>query len=107
MNTAARMESKGVPGKIHISEAADDALMAEDKGSWVVKRTEEIDVKGKGKMQTYFAEPMHGTSSHASDFEAPLHQRMFEVRDSVHLPTVLDDGPDAWDDAAPILKPGF
>lgn len=89
VNTAARMEAKGVPNKIHISQATANALEAEGKGSWVVKRNEEIDVKGKGKMQTYFAEPAIGTSSFDEDFEDPF---------QLHLPIAPDDGPQVYPD---------
>jgi Adenylate and Guanylate cyclase catalytic domain len=57
VNTASRMESKGIPGKIHVSEATAEALRAAGKDDWLAKRDGQIDVKGKGLMQTYFAEP--------------------------------------------------
>ncbi|HET7821936.1 MAG TPA: adenylate/guanylate cyclase domain-containing protein [Ornithinibacter sp.] len=50
VNTASRMESHGVPGRIHISESTllliEDAYICEARGI--------IDVKGKGPMSTYF-----------------------------------------------------
>ncbi|MCB1178936.1 MAG: GAF domain-containing protein [Leptospiraceae bacterium] len=50
VNTASRMESHGMPGKIHCSEdfylSVKDKFNFEDRGI--------IDVKGKGKMHTYF-----------------------------------------------------
>lgn len=49
VNTASRMESHGVPGKVHVTEATQAALAEqfefEDRG--------EIEVKGKGAMRTY------------------------------------------------------
>ena len=49
VNTASRMESHGVPGRIHVSEATrlliEDAYTCEARGI--------IDVKGKGPMPTY------------------------------------------------------
>jgi adenylate cyclase len=52
VNTAARMESHGVPERIHISRATyeliEDAFVCEARGS--------IDVKGKGQMETWFVE---------------------------------------------------
>ncbi|CAB9515639.1 Receptor-type guanylate cyclase gcy [Seminavis robusta] len=56
VNTAARMESNGVPGKIHVSMATFQALKAEGKGHWCVPRPDKIHAKGKGEMQTYFVE---------------------------------------------------
>ena len=57
VNTAARIESSGLKGKIHISEATADILTASGKGHWIVKRPEMIVAKGKGEMQTYWADP--------------------------------------------------
>ncbi|HET7506681.1 MAG TPA: adenylate/guanylate cyclase domain-containing protein, partial [Kofleriaceae bacterium] len=49
VNTASRMESHGVPGRIQLSEATcqllDDSVELEQRGP--------IDIKGKGEMQTY------------------------------------------------------
>jgi len=54
VNTAARMEGNGVPGKIHISEDTANALEASGKGSWLIPRPDKIVAKGKGVLQTYF-----------------------------------------------------
>lgn len=50
VNTASRMESHGVPQKIHCSEAVYEAL----KATFVFEERGEIEVKGKGTMRTYF-----------------------------------------------------
>ena len=54
VNTAARMESNGVPGRIHLSQQTADKLVEEGKGHWIVPRKDLIDAKGKGKLQTYW-----------------------------------------------------
>ena len=50
VNTAARMESHGVPGEIQVTQATynllKDTFSFEERGS--------IEVKGKGSMQVYF-----------------------------------------------------
>uniref|UniRef100_A0A8D2CLK4 guanylate cyclase n=1 Tax=Sciurus vulgaris TaxID=55149 RepID=A0A8D2CLK4_SCIVU len=51
VNTASRMESHGLPNKVHLSPTAYRAL--ENQGFEIVERGE-IEVKGKGKMTTYF-----------------------------------------------------
>ncbi|XP_051535348.1 guanylate cyclase soluble subunit beta-2-like [Myxocyprinus asiaticus] len=51
VNTASRMESHGLPDKIHLSPSVYQALR--DKGYEIEERGE-IEVKGKGRMQTYF-----------------------------------------------------
>jgi class 3 adenylate cyclase len=57
VNVASRMESTGVPGCIHISQAARDCLGDVDlAGASVVSRGT-IDVKGKGRMETHFVVP--------------------------------------------------
>lgn len=50
VNTASRMESHGIPGKIHVSEEVYQIL----KDEFVFEKRGEIHVKGKGKMTTYF-----------------------------------------------------
>ncbi|XP_075998405.1 guanylate cyclase soluble subunit beta-2-like [Genypterus blacodes] len=53
VNTASRMESHGLPDKIHLSPTVNQAL--KDKG-FAIQEPGEIDVKGKGRMTTYFLE---------------------------------------------------
>lgn len=50
VNTASRMESHSVPNKIHTSREVYDRL----KDKFVFEERGEIDIKGKGKMNTYF-----------------------------------------------------
>jgi adenylate cyclase len=49
VNTASRMESHGVPGRIHVTEATYEAL----RGKLEFEPRGPIDVKGKGTMTTY------------------------------------------------------
>ncbi|GIM14304.1 hypothetical protein Vretimale_17187, partial [Volvox reticuliferus] len=53
VNTASRMESTGLPGAIHASEATYNRLPR--SGQW--EPTGGIEVKGKGLMQTYIWQP--------------------------------------------------
>jgi class 3 adenylate cyclase len=57
MNTAARMESNGAPGRIHVSQQTADELIAKGKSSWVTSRADKIIAKGKGELQTYWVSP--------------------------------------------------
>ena len=50
VNTAARMESLGVPGRIHISDVTHELI----KDMFDCELRGEIDVKGKGPMKTWF-----------------------------------------------------
>nr|XP_021137587.1 receptor-type guanylate cyclase gcy-18 [Columba livia] len=52
VNTASRMESTSLPQKIHISSATYDALLTDD--AYEIEPRGEIEVKGKGKMKTYW-----------------------------------------------------
>ena len=54
MNTASRMESTGMRGKIHISGETAELLRAEGKEQWFEPREGKVFVKGKGEMQTYW-----------------------------------------------------
>ena len=58
VNTAARMESHGLPGRIHISTDTYELL----EGGFVCEARGPIDVKGKGEMETWFVkEEVTGT----------------------------------------------
>jgi class 3 adenylate cyclase len=60
VNTASRMESHGVPGRIHVTEATSQLLVDD----FELEKRAPIEVKGKGAMQTYLVigrkhEPRH------------------------------------------------
>jgi hypothetical protein len=57
VNTAARMESNGQSGRIHISESTAKLLMEAGLGKWVTPRKHLIEAKGKGELQTYWLAP--------------------------------------------------
>jgi len=63
VNTTARMESNGLPGRIQASEATFKALGKLGKGHWARKRDELVQAKGKGKMQTYWVDPKMSDAS--------------------------------------------
>ena len=54
VNVASRLESTGEPMKIHISQTVKDALNAQD---WIFTDRGETELKGKGKIRTWFVEP--------------------------------------------------
>jgi Adenylate and Guanylate cyclase catalytic domain len=56
VNTASRMESTGIPNKIHISQETAKILVDGGKGHWVTRRDTLVQAKGKGQIQTYWAE---------------------------------------------------
>lgn len=52
VNTASRMESHGEPMKIHISE--DSANILSRFGTFIIEPRGQVEIKGKGLMQTYW-----------------------------------------------------
>jgi class 3 adenylate cyclase len=56
VNTASRMESNSVAGRIHASESTALALAARGKGHWASPREDKVVAKGKGEMQTYWVQ---------------------------------------------------
>lgn len=49
VNTAARMESNGERGKIHVSQQTADLLFQHGRAHWVHVRDDKVHAKGKGK----------------------------------------------------------
>ncbi|MEB3295518.1 MAG: adenylate/guanylate cyclase domain-containing protein [Synechococcales bacterium] len=54
VNVASRMESHGLPGKIHLTETTHQALIADPNHDYELELRGAIAVKGKGEMQTYW-----------------------------------------------------
>ncbi|OQV20444.1 hypothetical protein BV898_05490 [Hypsibius exemplaris] len=55
INTASRMESTGEGGKIHISHSSYQLLLLQQDGeSFVIEDRGEREIKGKGRMHTYW-----------------------------------------------------
>ena len=54
VNTAARMESTGKPGRIQISQETAHQLTLKGKRSWLVPREETVLAKGKGELSTFW-----------------------------------------------------
>ena len=54
VNTAARMESTGLPNMIQVSQATADLLIAASKEHWIKPRDEQVFAKGKGSLSTYW-----------------------------------------------------
>ena len=54
VNTAARMESTGIMGRIQVSSATAEELKKDNKGSWLTPRSDNVVAKGKGVMSTHW-----------------------------------------------------
>jgi class 3 adenylate cyclase len=70
MNTASRIESNGMPNKIHISAETAQILIDSGKAHWLIAREDEIHAKGKGTLQTYWVRLQTTSASVFSDRSA-------------------------------------
>ena len=96
VNTAARMESNGLPDKIQLSQETADLLLAAGKASWIVAREDKVNAKGKGMLQTYFlnleedANHSNGNSNDTEE-ETTAHLTSFEdTEDFIELAKVAE-----------------
>jgi hypothetical protein len=62
VNVASRIETTGVPNKIHMSTETADLLIEAGKAMWVVPREGMVLAKGKGELRTFWFN-MNATSS--------------------------------------------
>lgn len=60
------MESTGIKNKIQVSKATHDLLVKAGKAHWLRPRTESVEAKGKGIVQTYWLSPSARKASSAS-----------------------------------------
>lgn len=60
------MESTGIKNKIHVSKTTFDLLVQAGKAHCLRPRTDTVDAKGKGVLQTYWLSPSAKKASSAS-----------------------------------------
>jgi hypothetical protein len=63
------MEHTGAKNRIQVSQATADLLLKAGKGQWVRPRTDKVDAKGKGLMQTHWLDIQAGGSKRSSEGE--------------------------------------
>ena len=66
INTASRMESTSVGGKIQVSAETAELIRLDRREAWLVKRDGMVTAKGKGQLQTYWVEPNSRRESRVS-----------------------------------------
>ncbi|KAG7360899.1 adenylate/guanylate cyclase [Nitzschia inconspicua] len=68
VNTASRIESSGMPGKIHASKHTVDPLVEAGKGHWATEREDSVSLKGKRRsanflgIATFFSKSFYNIS---------------------------------------------
>ena len=76
VNTAARMESTGQPGRVHVSISVAHELMDKGKVHWLEIRPDPVMAKGKGQLQTFWvnigASPSQTTSRSITELLSQL-----------------------------------
>lgn len=72
VNTAARMESHGIPGRIHCSQSTADQLLKKGKGAWLTPRDQSINAKGKGILSTYWIEASRSATNRTYESKRSL-----------------------------------
>jgi class 3 adenylate cyclase/HD-GYP domain-containing protein (c-di-GMP phosphodiesterase class II) len=68
MNTAARMETTGKAGRVHVSKETAELVILAGKGSWVEERGEMVTAKGKGELMTYWLKENYDRGRRSSIF---------------------------------------
>ncbi|CAB9510132.1 Receptor-type guanylate cyclase gcy [Seminavis robusta] len=77
VNTASRMESNGLAGRIQASMSTTELLIAAGKKEWLEEREGGIEAKGKGRLRTFWVTPRSSRSS--------IGQRSVRSSDNGHL----------------------
>jgi len=93
VNTASRMESHGLPSRVHVTEATRTAM----RGRFEVEPRGEIDVKGKGPMTTYFLLRELEREAEVAPPSAPAPLTLDELGVAIVRRTVVASGPGGRD----------
>ena len=107
INTAARINTSGVGGSVHLSQDTADLLISAGHSKWILRRRDLVNTAtGKGVTRTYWlqlpnrGESSHGSMSHSSHSSGILFDSMFDGSVS-YAEGNDEDYPDA-----PILDTG-
>ena len=94
MNTAARIESSSLSGKIQLSSETAKFIIEGGKEQWIEKRPDPIFAKGKGTMETYFVRQLRSIQDSSSkgsshDHSADTDDELDSKLDGVKAPPKL------------------
>lgn len=88
VNTASRMESTGVPGRIQVSEETAELLRATGKPHWLQERSDRVSAKGKGELRTFWLDPIRKeTGTQGSPLHTPTKKNKGKLGNS-YLPQI-------------------
>ncbi|KAL7580183.1 hypothetical protein ACA910_012934 [Epithemia clementina (nom. ined.)] len=94
VNTTARMESTGLPNKIHLSQDTASLLIAAGKSEWVTARKDPVFAKGKGELQTFWLNVFKNFSSLSqTDDDRASTSLEHDTQSTIHMantPTSID-----------------
>jgi len=109
VNTAARMESNGARGRIHISQETANLLIEAGKSSWVTEREDKIVAKGKGELTTFWLQLAKDNDTNSvmtsSSSTGGLSDIGFEVSNGGFIQTPEDIGNTTTADDTCVLTP--
>jgi class 3 adenylate cyclase len=100
MNTAARIDTSGVGGSIHLSQVTAELLISAGHSKWLLPRRDLVTAKGKGVMRTYWLQlPDRGQDSqtfmsHTSHSRGSFYDSISDAGDS-DVESDDEDSPDA------------
>ena len=94
VNTTARIESTGAKNRIHLSEQTASVLIDAGKEHWVTRRSDMVEAKGKGKLQTFWLKTGEISPSSTGSHEMRIDERAGSSSASQEMPSesMLEDG---------------
>ena len=93
VNTAARMESTGIRGRIQCSQSTADCLVVAGKSSWLEPREDTVVAKGLGALSTYWVDPEHRRQSSDGSENAGEIKSSSQSSSSKHQRALSDNAP--------------
>lgn len=86
INTAARIESTGLPNKVHLSRETAELLEMAGKSEWLAPREKSVSAKGKGELKTFWLQiPDEEDDSLSDENSNGLQQQIFQFN-GIELP---------------------
>lgn len=92
VNTASRMESTGESSRIQASQSTADELIKHKKSHWLRTRVDKVEIKGKGRMITYWVTPQETVESSSGGRDVHAIEELESSRIPIpNLPSTIRD----------------